>query len=97
MRPKCRRKKEAASGQPPGSPSPYADEVLVFSYIGPGAGFGITTYSATEMGADVAAYYDAEVYGYLYQGTTLLELGNATGNPIAEGVLARLRRRPCFR
>jgi len=79
-----------AQQEPPGTPTPSCDEVLVFSYIGPGAGSGITTYSATEMGANVAAYYDAEVDGFLYQGTgtTPIESGFAQGNPIAEGTMS---------
>jgi hypothetical protein len=65
---------------------------LILEPFGPGN--GVTAYVATEMGADVSAYYDAEVDAYLYYyftgGSTLLNApGNYfTGNPAAENTVS---------
>lgn len=48
-------------------------------------GTHIDTYSATEMDATTAFYYDAYVEGYLYQNGGLLATGSATAGLIAAG------------
>jgi hypothetical protein len=47
----------------------------------------IDTYSATEMDAVTAYYYDAYVEGYLFQNNGLVADGAALGNPTASGTL----------
>ena len=41
--------------------------------------YNIDSYSATELGANVAMWYDARVDANLYEGTTLVDWGSAVG------------------
>ena len=79
---------ELQAQQGPPGPGPSSMQVVGFSYIQPPNGGTIVAYAATDMGADVAAYYDAEVDAYLTQSNQLVADGSAgpTG-PTAEGVL----------
>jgi hypothetical protein len=47
----------------------------------------IEAYSATELGANVSAYYDGYVEGYLYQNATLVAVGYGGQGAVASGYL----------
>jgi hypothetical protein len=64
-----------------------ADAVVGVSEIMVPYSSSVASYSATELGADVWAYYDAYVEGYLYQGGTLVDEGAMQGGEIADGYL----------
>ena len=64
-------------GQDLPGPQPSSSEVVGISYILPGGGPTITAYAATEIGSEVAAYYDAYVEAYLNAGTQTVSYGSA--------------------
>jgi hypothetical protein len=81
----------AQGGCPGGCQQPTDLQVVGVSFIlAPWSG-EVNTYSATEMGATVAAYYDAGGDTYLRAGeaATLVTSGSlGEGNPVAEGSLS---------
>ncbi len=68
-------------------PTPSSDEVIGFSYIVPGTGPTVTAYAGTEMGTDVAAYYDCALFVTL-SGPSGSAGGAGGGPPTCEGTLS---------